>query len=319
MNRLPQISIIILNYNTGSFTESCLNSIFENTDVSILEIIVVDNNSVERSVELLKKKFPSVKFFFRNTNDGFAGGCNFGAGEATGNYLLFLNPDVVIKEDIFPKMKEFIDQNEDAGILSGAMYDDEDRIRYFYNYFPDLSWEIAVLLPVLLDRKINKLNSVPEIKSNKSFDVDWFHGAFIFIRKKDFELIGGYNEDYFIYYEDVEICYKMKNFLDKRIICLPEIRYYHSTKSSLSNESTDDIYIFHMNRSKLLFIRNYKFLKRSGIYLAALSNIFSRILILPFWNKYKNRKLLKLHQLLKILKLYFSRSYLIKSKYEFSK
>ena len=313
---MNSISIVILNYNTSVFTKNCLNSILKYNN-ALLEIIVVDNNSSDRSITLLEKEFPTVKFFFKEINDGFACGCNFGASKSSGKYLLFLNPDVIIKDDIFSRLSEYMEGNEKAGIISGVMYDDDNTVQYFYNDFPDIAWEISMLYMPLIEKKIEKLNSKEEIYSKKNFLAGWFHGAFLFIRKNDFDSIGGFNENYFMYYEDVELCFKVKNLLDKNIICLPEIRYFHSKKSSLAGEKSDDLYTFHINRSKLLFISNYSFFKRSGIFFTGLMNVFSRLLILPFWNKYKDRKRLKLKQLLKILKLYFSKAYLKQSKNEF--
>ena len=314
---MNQISIIILNYNTTEFTKKCLKSILAFKDDSVKEIIVIDNSSSDRSIENLKNGFPNVKYFFRNLNDGFAGGCNFGVSKSSGDFILFLNPDVLIKENIFLKLADFLNKNVNAGILSGVMKDENGNVEYFYNDFPDIGWEAGVLYPPILRNKIEKLNSKSELFKKNDFSADWFHGSFMFMRKSDFINAGCFNENYFMYYEDVELSYKFKKKLGKENICIPEISYYHSKKSSLANELNDDLYTFHINRSKLIFIRNYGFFQRTGIYLTGLLNIFSRILILPFWSKYADRKLQKFKQLLKILKLYFSNSYLLSSKFEY--
>lgn len=314
---MSSLSIIILNYNTTNFTSGCLNSILKNKSEVINEIIVVDNNSTDRSIETIEKKYLQVTFYFRNINDGFAGGCNFGAAASSGEYLLFLNPDVKIKDEIFSPMVKFMQGNPDAGILSGVMCDEKNNILYFYNKFPDLSWELAGLFQPFIKKKIDTLNTIPEIKNKINFNADWFHGAFLFIRKIDFDALKGFNENYFMYYEDTELCFRMKNVLGKNNICISDISYYHSTKSSLADEKTDDIYTFHLNRSKLIFINNYSFIKRSCIYCIGLLNIISRIVILPVWNKYKGRRREKLSQLVKVLKLYLSNSYLYSSKFEY--
>lgn len=314
---MSSLSIIILNYNTTNFTSACLCSILKNNSEVINEIIVVDNNSTDRSIETIEKKYPSVTFYFRNINDGFAGGCNFGATASSSEYLLFLNPDVKIRDEIFSPMVKFMQDNPDAGILSGVMFDEKNNILYFYNKFPDLSWELAGLFQPLIKKKIDTLNTIPEIKNKINFYADWFHGAFLFIRKTDFDVLKGFNENYFMYYEDAELCFRMKKVLGKNNICMSDISYYHSTKSSLTDEKTDDIYTFHLNRSKLIFINNYRFIKRFCIYCIGLLNIISRIVILPFWNKYKGRRKEKLSQLVKVLNLYLSNSYLHSSKFEY--
>ncbi|MBS1517381.1 MAG: glycosyltransferase family 2 protein [Bacteroidetes bacterium] len=318
MNSAEKIlSVVIVNYNTDLHLNKCLKSLSESGIKNISEIIAVDNNSTDRNIEKLNSEFPDVKLFLRDVNDGFAGGCNYGAERAEGKYLLFLNPDVQIKGRSPEILTSFLEKNKDTGIVSGVMYDDSENVQYFYNEFPSLSWEIDLLISGNVQNRIDRLNSIRQIKENKNFEADWFHGAFILISREDFIKAGKFNEEYFMYYEDVELCYKVKNILNKKIVCIPEFRYYHSTKSSLDIEASDDIYIFHLNRSKLIFLKNYGFLKRSMIYLTGLTNIVTRIIILPFWNKYKGKRAGKLNQLLKVLKLYLSSSYVRSSKYEF--
>ncbi|MBL0108197.1 MAG: hypothetical protein IPP52_13160 [Ignavibacteria bacterium] len=139
------------------------------------------------------------------------------------------------------------------------------------------------------------------------------------MRRSDFKLTGGFNEKYFMYYEDVEMCYKFKNKFSKRNICITGIKYYHHTQASIDIDKNDDIYIFHINRGKLLFIQNYKFPERILIYIAGLTYVITRLIALPFWNKYKGRKKDKLTQLLKVLKLYLNINFLNTSKYEYIK
>ncbi|MBK9334519.1 MAG: glycosyltransferase family 2 protein [Ignavibacteria bacterium] len=313
------VSVIIVNFNTHKNLKNCLDSIYLYKKNVNLEIIVTDNNSTDREIEKFVNYFPEVSFNFRNVNDGFASGCNYAAERANGKYLLFMNPDVEIKNSSLELLIDYLEKNENTGIVSGVMHDDKDNILYFYNDFPSESWELSLLMSGIVQKKIYNLNARTEIKKQLNFEVDWFHGAFIFIRKTDFEKAGKFNEEYFMYYEDVELCFKVKNNLRKKNVCIPDFTYYHSTKSSLAKEVSDDIYIFHLNRSKLLFIRNYNFFKRNILYLISLTNVISRILLLPFWKKYNGIKREKFFQLMKILKLYFSNSYLLSSKFEFIK
>ncbi len=311
------VSVIIVNYNTTQFTEKCVRSILNTQKKELIEIIVVDNNSTDRSVEILEKDFPEIKLYKRQSNDGFAAGCNYGSEKATGEYLLFVNPDVVFGSSSIELLMDYLTRNESAGILSGVMLDESDNVLYFHNKFPDFDWELRLMFPFLLQKRIDMLIASTKIENRAKFDTDWFHGAFMFMRKMDFESAGKFNEQYFMYYEDVELCYKMKTKLNKKIICIPEFRYYHSTKSSLSEEANDNIYTFHLNRSKLLFIKNYKFFKRMLIKSTAFLNIVSRLIYLPFWRKYASGKSEKYNQLKKIVRLYFSDKYLYSSKYEF--
>lgn len=311
------ISIIIVNYNTGTFVKECIESIRTFYNENEIEIIVVDNNSNSSPVGNLEKLFSGVRTFFLKENGGFARGCNFGAGKSSGEFLLFLNPDVKLYEDNIMILKNFMYENNECGVLSGTMLNEELNPIYFYNNFPDISWEFYHLLGFGYDRKIKKLLGRKEINDNKMFEADWFHGAFLFIRNKDFQKAGGFNENYFMYYEDVEICYQLKKNLQKKNICLPEVKFIHSTRSSIKEEKNDNLYSFHINRGKLLFIKNYPLIKRSIIHVMGFINIALRILILPIWKKYRKNKKEKFIQLKKIMKLYINRQFLIDSKFEY--
>lgn len=311
------ISIIILNYNTAAFTKECLNSIIKFRGEANTEIIVVDNNSSERSIENLENEFDSVQFYFRDKNDGFAGGCNFGAKKANGDYLLFLNPDVVLIDNSVFKLKNYLENNTECGITSGVMMNEKNEAIYFYNNFPSFKWELNQFSNNGYKKMISELLNKKEIAEEKVFEVDWFHGAFLMMTKINFNALNGFDERYFMYYEDSDICYRMKKILNKTIVCLPEVKVFHRTQSSISNESNDNIFVFHIHRGKIIFLRNYTLFNRSLLHLTGMMYVVSRILILPFWKKYKNNKKDKYIQLLKVLKLYISRSYVNSSKYEY--
>ncbi|MBK7252919.1 MAG: glycosyltransferase [Ignavibacteria bacterium] len=91
-----ELSIIIVNYNTHEYLEKCLYSILKYLRKINFEIIVVDNNSTDRSIEKLEEKFVNVKFYFLNENKGFGAGCNYAAGKSSGKYLLLVNPDIEV-------------------------------------------------------------------------------------------------------------------------------------------------------------------------------------------------------------------------------
>jgi GT2 family glycosyltransferase len=311
------LSIIIVSYNTHSHLRNCLNSVSKNLKDLKYEIIVVDNNSTDREIESFPVEYPSVKFFLRENNDGFGNGCNYGAKTANGKYLLFLNPDIKLIDNSVKKLYEYLKNHSDCGIVSGLMVDDKGDVLYGFNEYPSFSWEIYQFLGYGYERKIKKLINKKEIRENHNFETDWFHGAIFMISKSDFEKLGGFNERYFMYYEDVEICYKVKMDIRKKIVCIPSVRVFHHTQSSLASESNDNIFIFHMHRSKIIFFRNYFFLKRFILLAFGVLYALSRIILLPFWKKYKKREKEKFIQLTRVLKLYLNPAYVGNSKYEY--
>ena len=311
------VSIIIVNYNTAKHLRECLYSIDLYLNSVEKEIIVADNNSPEREIEKIAEEYKNVKFIFRRTNDGFGTGCNDAVNVSKGKYLLFLNPDIRLIDNSIKILIDNIENSEDSGVYSGLLTDKNKNPIYCYNKFPDLLWEFYHFIGFGYERQIEKLLQRKEISEGKEFSTDWFHGAFLLIKKIDFLSVGGFDENYFMYYEDVELCYRVIKKLNKKNICFPEVRIYHHTQSSLESEKTDDVYIFHMHRGKLIFIKNYNLLKKNSIWLLGLISVILRIILLPLWTKYKGKRKFKFYQLSKVLKLYINKEYLNKSKYEY--
>ncbi|MFA5012371.1 MAG: glycosyltransferase family 2 protein [Ignavibacteria bacterium] len=316
---MVKTSIIILNYNTAAYAEELVGSLARNIPLDEYEVILADNNSPEKSFREIGKKYPFVKILEFESNEGFATGNNKASEFAEGEYLLFINPDVLINENNLHLLHEYLEANPDTGIVSGLMVDTDNKPIYCFNSFPDIEWEIYQFAGTGYDAKIRKLLSRDEIKSNSNFETDWFHGAFIFISKYNFKALKGFNEKYFMYYEDIELCYSVKNKLGLKNVCIPEVKYIHHTRATFSDVKKDDIYYFHINRGKMIFISNYGLFLRSILELISISSIILRILVLPFWNKYRNLKKQKFVQLLKVIRLHASSKYLSSSKFEYIK
>lgn len=309
------ISIIIVNFNTTNYLKKLLNSI--NSNFSSIETIVVDNNSTDRQIENLIDEFPGIQFHLRKINDGFGSGCNYGANKASGKYLLFLNPDIILLDDSIIKLRMQLESEDSIGVISGFMVDKVNLPIYCFNDFPSFEWEFYQIIGYGYNRKISELINRKEIQENKNFEVDWFHGAFFMLRKSDYEKIGGFNENYFMYMEDIDICYQIQTKLKKKNICVPYVRVFHHTQSSINNYKNDDLYSFHMTRGKLLFFQNYKYLKRKLLYLMSTISVLLRILILPIWGKYSSKRRKKFEQLVNLLKLHFDKKYLYSSKLKY--
>jgi len=311
------ISIIIVNYNTEEHLIKCINSLQKIDNDVKYEIIVVDNNSTNTEIKSFDKLFPNVRFLFRNINDGFGAGCNYGVKYAVGKYLLFINPDIELIDKCFEILMSFLEINKNVGLISGLQIDRQENILNCFNDYPNFMWELYHLIGFGYEQKIRKLNTRKEILKNENFEVDWFHGAFLFLSKEDFENAGKFNEDYFMYYEDVELCFNIKHRLNKTIVCLPMIRIFHQARSSLDHYENDNVYFFHIHRGKLIFLKNYKLFKRNLMKLISLMSIIIRICYLPIWKKYRRSKRKKYNQLIKILKLYFNKRFLQNSKFEY--
>jgi GT2 family glycosyltransferase len=197
------VSLVILSYNKRDLTSSCLNSIFKHIPANECEVIVVDNASSDDSVEYIKKHFPKVKLIENKKNSGFAGGCNIGAKHAKGDYILFLNNDAELSSDPLPKMTEVFENNSDAGIVGGLLVNHKGSLqRSFGSFYTVLN--VAYLLFA------GENGELKRFKSQAVTSTDWVSGGFMLVKRSVFEKMKGFNESYFMYIEDMDLCYRIK-------------------------------------------------------------------------------------------------------------
>lgn len=208
-----KLSIVILSYNTKDLTLACLKSIVSQYEKELkrneLEIIVVDNNSTDNSVESIKYYVSSIKYegmiklIQNKENVGFAKGCNLGAEAAKGKYILFLNSDTKALDKGFLSMVNFLDKNNNVAILGGKLENSDGSTQRscgrFYNLF-----SLTIMLLGL--ERLGFLRSSPE----KILKVDWVSGACMMVKKDVFEKLDGFDEKLFMYVEDMEICFRAK-------------------------------------------------------------------------------------------------------------
>lgn len=277
------LSIIILNYNTKELTINCIKSIVEQyknqLDKKQFEIIVVDNASDDNSLESLKKlKIEGLKVIESKENLGFSKGCNLGAKNASGDYFLFLNSDTNIKDQGFLKMLDFFQKNEKVGILGAKLKNENGTSQPSAGHFYNL---LNLFFMLLGFERLGFLKESP----NQIKQVDWVSGASLMIRKKVFEKIGGFDKELFMYFEDVDLCYKAykKGFLT---YFYPEVTLFHKQLGS-SNRS---FAIFNIYKGILFF---YKKHKSNFEYRIARFMLFSKAMLLVVLGKILNNKYLQ--------------------------
>jgi GT2 family glycosyltransferase len=301
------VSVIIVNYETEEHLKKCLESLSNSLINVTYEIIVVDNNSSERGIEELAKQFVNVKFVFNKENHGFGSGCNVGAQIAGGKYLAFVNPDTVFFEDPFTPLFEHMELNPKTGVCSGVLENAMKNLVYTFNDFPGLSWEIRGAAGKGENRKILRLLKNPKIlnRSNIPLNVDWVVGAFMFFRADLFASIDGFDEDFFLYYEDVDIQKRVKS-LNMKVEVLPNIRICHNERSSVRSFKGENLYYFHMMRSRLIyFYKHSNSVKRNIIRLLHICGVLLRYILLPFRSEFKGKKQQKYFQYRMMLNLLF--------------
>jgi GT2 family glycosyltransferase len=300
------VSVIIVNYNTSAHLSKCLDSIINFTNGIEYEILVVDNNSPQRDIENYPARFPLVKFYLRDVNDGFGAGCNYGTNFSKGKYLAFVNPDVIFKYNSLSTLYKYLETNSSVGLCSGIFVNEFEEPIYSFNDFPNLYWEITEALFGNGDAKIRKLLSSKNIDVNNTIplEVDWVIGACMFMRKNLFEKLEGFDKNMFLYCEDVDLQFRLRQ-IGSRVMCLPNIRINHFTRSSVRAIEGDEIYNLNMHRSKIIYMyKHWNFINRNIIRISYIIGFFIRILVLPFRKRFRRSKVKKFKQHLIILKLY---------------
>lgn len=198
-----QLSIVILNYNVRYFLELCLKSVEAAIHDIDAEVIVVDNDSKDGSCTMVRSLFPNVKVIANTCNYGFSKGNNIGVLQAKGEYLCILNPDTVVSEDTFSKVLEFVKTKKNVGIVGCELIDGRGA------FLPESKRKIPFVKGAL-KKLIGQTDEYYEnsISAKESGEVAILVGAFMFLKKSVYNEIKGFDEDYFMYGEDIDISYK---------------------------------------------------------------------------------------------------------------
>jgi GT2 family glycosyltransferase len=207
------ISIIIVNYNVKHFLKQCLQSVYAANHTLQIEVWVVDNNSVDGSLVMLKELFPSVQVIANTKNVGFSKANNQAMEKAKGKYQLILNPDTIIEQDTLIKCFHFMEEHPEAGALGVKMIDGEGK------FLPESKRglptpKVALYKMTLLNKLLPKSKTFGQyhlgyLPNDKTHQVDVLSGAFMFIRGSVLDKIGYFDETYFMYGEDIDLSYRI--------------------------------------------------------------------------------------------------------------
>ncbi|MBL7888562.1 MAG: glycosyltransferase [Bacteroidia bacterium] len=289
-----KLSVIIVNYNVQHFLEQCLHSVRKAAKNVSTEIFVVDNNSVDGSVEMVKAKFPEVVLIENKKNTGFSYANNQAIRVSKGEYVLLLNPDTVVEEDTFEKVVAFMDAHPDAGGLGVKMLDGKG------NFLPESKRGLPT--PSVAFYKIFGLSKLfPKSKTfgkyhlgfldkDKTHEVEILSGAFMLMRKAALDKVGLLDQTFFMYGEDIDLSYRIilggyKNYY------FPETRIIHYKGESTKKSSVNYVFVFY--RAMVIFAEKhfsqnnaklFSFLINLAIYLragAAIAARFIRSIALP--------------------------------------
>lgn len=218
--KTKELSIIIVNYNGKKYLKDCLDSIYEKCSKMDFEIVVIDNNSSDDSIGFIKANYNEVILIESQENFGFAKGNNKAVKYANGEYILLLNNDTVLLDDIAPAINA-LKKNENVGAVGIKMLDGNKNYSLSVGNFPN---PFSLVRFSIFQKK--EADFVSGNFRESTYNVDWITGAFLLTKKEYWSSINGLDEDYFMYVEDVDFCKKIQN-LDKQIVFLPTVSYVH--------------------------------------------------------------------------------------------
>ena len=261
-------SIIIVNYNGLAHTREAITSVVQHSQES--ETIVVDNCSSDGSVEALRTEFPQIKLVASETNRGFGSGCNLGALQARGEYLFFLNNDALLSEDTPAVLRNIMKSHPRCGACGPRVVNPDGSYQLSFGRHPSLSSE----------RNARRLQRLPKHRRDQlavfyerqfaNKPVDWISGAALMVRRDAFLKIGGFDESYFMYFEDADLCKRIRD-IGMEVIYFPKTTLIHKGGESYPAKNPkirleyrrSQLRIYDKSRSLLtcLLIRCYIFVK----------------------------------------------------------
>jgi GT2 family glycosyltransferase len=208
------LSIIIVNYNGKKYVEDCVESIQKTTIGLNYEIIILDNDSKDESCTFIKKYFPHVQLIESKINYGFGKGNNEAFKRANGTFILLLNNDTILLNQLLPVINH-LREDDSIGAIGIEMLNGNQEILPAFGNFPSLA-------NMFLMKKIQNNKA----KKQEQFDVDWLTGSFVLMPRKVYEVVNGFDEDYFLYVEDVDLCRRIANANYRRVF-FPQYKYIH--------------------------------------------------------------------------------------------
>lgn len=253
-----KLSIIIVNYNVKDFLSQCLVSIKQSNVNFNYEIIVVDNNSSDGSAEFIEKFFPEVKIVRMFENKGFGYANNVGFSHSQGDYLLLLNPDTILQENTLQVMIDFMERNPEVGIAGCKVLNSNGSLQLACRRGFPTPWvaftKLFGLQALFPKSKLFGRYNLTYLDPDQIAYVDAISGSFMFVRREVYNVLQGFDTDFFMYGEDIDFCYRAQK-LGWKIAYVPTTSIIHYKGQSTRRSTIDETYFFF--KSMEIFARKH--------------------------------------------------------------
>jgi GT2 family glycosyltransferase len=250
------LSIVIVSWNVRDLLRNCLASIFA-TSPDRLEVIVVDNASSDASVTMLRDEFPQVRLIANEDNRGFPAANNQGLDAAQGRCVMLLNPDTEVREHALARVIEYLDAHGDVGAIGPQLLNSDGSVQSSRRRFPTFATGVfeSTWLQGIAPRDVLRRYYMGDVRDDAPHEVDWLMGACIVVRREVLESVGGFDEAFFMYSEELDWCRRIKS-AGWKIMYLPEAKVmHHSGKSSEQVVAARHI---HFQTSKVRYFQKHR-------------------------------------------------------------
>lgn len=261
------VTIVIVSYNVADLLNECIVSIKKETSCEY-EIIVIDNNSADNSIEMIKTNHSDVKLIQNKSNVGFAAANNQGFKIANGRYILMLNPDTVVLDSAIDRLVRFMDEHPDAGACGPKNLNADRSLQHNCHHFPTISMRLVEHLQLKRFFPRNKFFGREHMTYwdyDQVKEVDWITGCSLMIRREVLEQIGLLDENYFMYAEELDLCFRLKKY-HWRTFFYPYASIVHYGGQSALNQNEEKV--FAKSISYYLFTTKYYFFKKNYGYMS---------------------------------------------------
>ena len=252
------VSIIYVNYNTKNLTTNSIRSIYNFNGTSIKEIIVVDNDSKDGSVALIRELFPEVIVIQNKKNIGFGRANNQGMEIAKGKYIFLLNTDTYLLNDAIDILFHFMEnrRNKDVGVVGAKLYKEDMSFCVSSGPFPNFSAFIkgSFWKHFFPKSYLKKKTIVRNVDKNYPYEVDYVSGADFFVRKEIIDVVGGFDKRFFMYSEETELTFRIKNiFPTYSAMIVPKAKIVHIGQGSDNKGVTSRKFRYQRIKSKAIY------------------------------------------------------------------
>lgn len=251
MSLTPDLSVIIVSYQSRGFIGNCLASLGEAARSATYEVVVADNASTDGSAEYLRREWPNVRVIETGANRGFAGAANLAIRASSGRHVLLLNPDAVALGGALDVLVDFLDATPNAGVVSPRLLNtdltDQGTARAFPTPFAGIFGRRSLLTRLFPRNRWSRRYLVGRDRTgDEPFEVDWVSGACLMSRRDLIDRVDGLDEGFFMHWEDADLCKRIKN-AGYSVHCVPKARVVHHEGGSRRGWPARQVWVFHQS------------------------------------------------------------------------